>query len=210
MFILKLQNLHTFGKTKVPNMPVVNPITQTEFSRIFLQYHHSFQMAALRYVRSVSVAEDLVAESFLTSLENMDNLSADDNVPAYIFTIVKNKCVNWLRQEKRKLEIAKQMHSTYSLTVQNSIRSLEICNPDKLFSHEISEIVSDSLKKMPEITQRIFFAIRKEGKSYKEVAQDNGITTTRVNYEMSRVMKILRIALADFLCMAWILKYVAG
>lgn len=161
---------------------------------------------ALRYVRVMSVAEDIVADSFLTFLENKESFSADDNIPAYLFSIVKSKSLIYLRQEKRRLEIEKQLHSARSLTIQDSIRSLELCNPERLFSEEISTIVSKSLKTMPTLTRKIYMEIRHKEKSYKEVAKDNHITTRRVNYEMCKALEILRLALVDFLCIACFLK----
>lgn len=187
-------------------MSDTNTLSPSDFSNLFLKYHQRYKLLALRYVRVVSVAEDIVADSFLTFLENKDSLSADDNIPAYIFSIVRNKSLNYLRQEKRRLEIEKQIHSVRSITIQDSIRSLELCNPERLFSEEITAIVAKSLDTMPTLTRKIYLEIRHKDKSYKEVAKDNHITPRRVNYEMCKALEILRLALVDFLCIVCLLK----
>lgn len=181
-------------------------ISSADFSKIFLKYHQRYKLVALRYVRIASVAEDIVADSFLTLLENKDNLSDTNSIPAYIFSIVRNKSLNYLRQERRRLEIEKQLHSARSLTIQDSIRSLELCNPERLFSEEISTIVSKSINKMPVLTRNIYVGIRHHEKSYKEVARENNITPRRVNYEMCKALDILRLALVDFLCIVCLLR----
>lgn len=187
-------------------MSETNTLSPSDFSKIYLKYHQRYKLLALRYVRVVSVAEDIVADSFLTFLENKDSLSTDDNIPAYLFSIVRSKSLNYLRQEKRRLEIEKTIHSARSLTIQDSIRSLELCNPERLFSEEIIAIVSKSLDTMPMLTRKIYLEIRHKEKTYKEVAKDNHITPRRVNYEMCKALEILRLALVDFLCVACFLK----
>ena len=72
-------------------------ISSTEFGKLFFEFKPRFIALAYRYVRDRETAEDLVSDSFMTFWEMHENLPADTNVPAYILTSVKNRCLNYFR-----------------------------------------------------------------------------------------------------------------
>lgn len=177
-------------------------------SRLFLRYQQSFQAMAFKYVRNAAVAEDIVADSFLKVIEQKDELPAVSNIPAYICSIIRNNSLNYLSTKSRQLQIEGEIHSTQQLILQDSIRSLEMCDLNKLFSQEIQTITTASLMKMPALTRKIFRDIRQLDKTYKEVAAENKISTRRVDYELQKAMNILRVALIDFLCLMIVFNHV--
>jgi len=77
--------------------------------------------------------------------------------------------------------------------------TIESCNPDEVFSTEILEICRKQIEQMPELRRQIFMANKFEGMSYKEIADRNGITTRKVDYELQRAISSLRLSLKDYL-----------
>ncbi|WP_308503163.1 sigma factor-like helix-turn-helix DNA-binding protein [uncultured Alistipes sp.] len=49
------------------------------------------------------------------------------------------------------------------------------------------------------MTRRVFLLSRQEGRTYKEIADELGITLSRVNFEIRRALELLREALKDYL-----------
>ena len=76
-------------------------ISSTEFGKLFFEFKPRFIALAYRYVRDRETAEDLVSDSFMTFWEMHETLPADINVPAYILTSVKNRCLNHLNAQIR-------------------------------------------------------------------------------------------------------------
>ena len=74
-------------------------ISSTEFGKLFFEFKPRFIALAYRYVRDRETAEDLVSDSFMTFWEMHETLPADINVPAYILTSVKNRCLNYLNAQ---------------------------------------------------------------------------------------------------------------
>ena len=68
-----------------------------------------------------------------------------------------------------------------------------------MFRAEIMEICRMQIERMPELRRRIFTANKFEGMSYKEIADRNGITTRKVDYELQRAISSLRLSLKDYL-----------
>ena len=61
-----------------------------EFGHLYSEYRQRFVIIAKRYVRDRMVAEDIVADSFVSFWNNRSNIPSDANLPAYIMAIVKN------------------------------------------------------------------------------------------------------------------------
>lgn len=176
-----------------------NTISSAEFGKVFSEYKPRFIAIAYRYVRDMDTAEDLVADSFMAFWETREKLPEDVNIPAYILTTVKNRCLNHLDSKLRHFEAEKNIHTTQQRLLQADIRSLTACDPDKLFSDEVSLILDRAIREMPEMTRRVFLLSREEGKSYKEIAEELDIAVTHVNFEIRRALNILRTALRDYL-----------
>jgi len=183
--------------------PTKTCITSAEFGRLYSDYNPRFTEVTYRYVRDRGIAEDLVSDSFMAFWEERDRLPEDVNAPAYVLTIVKNKCLNHLKVRLLHLQIEKKLHSTQQRLIQSDIQSLAACVPDTLFVEEMHDArprrQPDAGCRMPELTRRIFEGSRYENKSYKELAQELNIAFTHVNFEMRRALKILREEFKDYI-----------
>lgn len=183
-------------------------ISRNEFEHLYAQYHSRFVVIARRYVRDAMVAEDLVTDSFVSFWENRERLDASANRAAYLLTIVKNKCLNWLHAQQLHLRVEKQLHGQQYRMVSSNILSLEACNPSGLFAEEVVRIVQRALEKMPGLTRQIFESNRFCDKTYAEIAAELGISQRKVTSEMQRALSLLRKELQDYLPFALILLYI--
>jgi len=174
-------------------------IGHTKFEEVYTQYYARFVVIARRYVRDFDAAEDLVMESFASFWENRDKIAEDVNIPAYIASTVRNNCLNWLNAKRLHLDKQQDIHNMQSRLVAASIRSLKSCDPSRLFSSEIIEIVGREMDRMPQVTRQVFELSRFQDKTYAEIADILGISSRRVASEMQRALSILRAALKDYL-----------
>lgn len=177
-------------------------IGHTQFEAVYTQYYARFVIIARRYVRDVAVAEDIVMESFASFWENRERIALETNLPAYVATSVRNNCLN-----AQTLHLAK-LHDIHSLQTRNivaSIRSLNACDPQRLFTDEISAIVEREMLTMPQVTRQVFELSRFCGKTYAEIAEALGISQRRVTSEMQRALAIMRNALKDYFPVSLIL-----
>ncbi|OUN76818.1 hypothetical protein B5G09_08755 [Alistipes sp. An54] len=185
-------------------------INRSEFERLYAQYHPRFVVIAQRYVRDAMVAEDLVTDSFVSFWENRERLDGDTNHAAYLLTIVKNKCLNWLHAQQLHLRVEKQLQGQQYRMVAANILSLEACNPTGLFAEEVKRIVERTLENMPDLTRQVFESNRFSDKTYAEIAEELGISQRRVTSEMQRALSLLRKDLRDYLPFAFILLYISA
>ena len=66
------------------------------FNRFFTDYQQRFVSFACSYVHDEVIAEDIVIESMMYYWENKDRLPRDTNIPAYVLTTIKHKCIDYL------------------------------------------------------------------------------------------------------------------
>ena len=92
-----------------------------------------------------------------------------------------------------------EMEELQQRVLRESIRSLEMCDPERLFEGEVERIVRDCLDEMPELTRSVFTEQRLRGRSYREVAAQYGISERRVETELGKALGKLRLALRDYL-----------
>lgn len=170
-----------------------------EFGRLFAELQPRFEALANRYVRNQTVAEDIVAESFMTIWERRDKIAPESNIPAYILTIVRNRCLDWLRAQIRHAQIEQRLYGLHQEIVESDLRSLEAFDPNEICAKEVERIIFETLEQMSPLTRRVFEARRFEEKSYKEIAESCGITVRRVEFELTKAIKEFRTALRDYL-----------
>ena len=158
-------------------------ISSTEFGKLFFEFKPRFIALAYRYVRDRETAEDLVSDSFMTFWEMHETLPADINVPAYILTSVKNRCLNHLNAHMRQRVV---------------IAIALACDPDLLCSEEIRAILKQAVRKMPKMTRSVFLLSRIRNMTYSEIAAELGISVSHVNFEIRRALNLMRFELKDY------------
>lgn len=104
-----------------------------EFNKLFNEYNERFIRFACGYVKERLVAEDIVSEAFMTYWENRQKLKPDTNPPAYILTVIKNRCLNYLQRERTRLRVTEELKNHENWVLQTKINTLEACDPDFLF-----------------------------------------------------------------------------
>lgn len=177
---------------------------QKQFGYLYNQYRQRFVIIARRYVRDRMVAEDIVADSFVTFWNNRDKISSDANLPAYILTTVKNNCLNWLHSQQIHYRIEEQIATSQARITDASIRSLNAMDPNQLFAEDVQKIVAEAIRKMPELTREVFLKSRSRGLTYAEIAEELGISHRRVVSEMQSALALMRKALKDYMP-AWLI-----
>ncbi len=169
------------------------------FDLFFTTYKERFIGFANSYTRDEIMAEDIVMESFIYYWENRAILQNEDNIPAYVLKVIKNKCLNYLRNQAIHLRVEDTIRSHQERILNANLMSLEACDPQELFCSEVENIVKETLNNLPKLTREIFIKSRFAHKSYKEIAEEFHMTEKSVEFHISKALKILRIALKDYL-----------
>lgn len=169
------------------------------FTTLYEQYKDPFTRFANSFVRDAAVSENLFVDAMIDYWQRRDALPADTNVPAYLLASIRNKALNYLRAQRIRVEAANEMMQQARRELDFRIASLEDFTMQSLMSSEIREIVHRTLAEQPEQTRRIFEMSRFEHLRNAEIAAKLKISTKTVEFHITRVLKILRVRLKDYL-----------
>ena len=157
-------------------------------------------------MRDDMVAEDLASEAIIQLWETTKKEPVEHPV-ALLAVILKHKALNYLSREQVKLESMEAISSKSVRDMDYRISSLKAFDPEEVFSSEITEIVRKALESLPEQTRRIFEMSRYEQMSVKEIAERTSLSAKSVEYHITRSLKVLRVALKDYLPIFYLLFF---
>lgn len=176
-------------------------LTEVEFNELYEDYRDMYINIANSYVHQTCIAEDIVNESFIKLWEKREDIRTD-NYESYMFKVVTNRCLDYMKSLKARERNLEQMQDKRMALLDFEISSLEKCNPTELFKSEVVNLLRKSVGRMPDTTGKIFIANRFEGLTYEKIAQKYGITVRKVTSEIQAALSFLRNDLKDYLPVA--------
>ena len=159
------------------------------FKKVFFRYYPRLEKYACQFIVNQQEAEDLVQEVFIQVWENRKNIQPDSNFEAYLFTLVRNRCLNALK--KRTVEqsyIEKMQANSEELYAISFELEDEFISMEKMLNQELENIIAG----MPERCQIAFRLKWIEVKKIREIAEMMEISTTMVDKHLAKGMEIAR------------------
>lgn len=140
----------------------------------------------MNYISDKDQAEELVQEVFTNVWVKADSLEIKSSVKSFLFTATRNTCLNFLKHKKVEQQYAGQyLHANHH---ENAVEYDELVGR-----------LEEAMNKIPEKCREIFELSRFEGKRYKEIAEELGLSLKTVENQMGKALKILRNELGDYL-----------
>jgi RNA polymerase sigma-70 factor (ECF subfamily) len=176
-------------RTEEKNMYVDS--LQDSFDKVYICYFPRLHRFAKEYVISSEEAENIVQDVFMTLWEKRKFLNVRISLTAYLFSLVKNKCIDYLRH--------KIIATEYKNELNMKLAALEELNQAFASDEDIEKCINDALDKLPERCREIFIKSRMEGKKHREIAEELNISIHTVENQIAIALKKLRQELKDHL-----------
>ncbi len=176
----------------------MNPNTGRNFNDIYTEYYRKSYLYVKSYVHDEMAAEDIASESLIRLWEQMKKEKIDPVRP-YLFSILKNKSLDYIKHQVVKQTVHDQITEALDRELEIRTASLEASNPSDIFSTEIQQIIENTLNSLPERTREVFILSRFVNKSHKEIAELYSISVKGIDYHIMQALKELRMALKDYL-----------
>lgn len=150
---------------------------------------------ALSYVMNSEEAEDIVRNTFMTLWSTFGNLSDGTMIDAWLYASVKNACLNYYKH--LKVEDAHREKLTESLIYAGTLEYED--------DSELLEQLRQCLQRLPEQQRRVLELKVFKGMSYKEIAEELGLTEFTVQTHVKRAYKFIRETMPE--CLGLLLPY---
>ena len=166
------------------------------FKNIFQQFFQPLYYLSSQYLEDHDEAKEVVQEAFVKLWEIRQNLYEDSNIRNFLFTLVKNNCLNLL---KRKQLLLKHHEKLRWMEMHYQYESLSRMGSDYLEFNELREKIDLAIKNLPAHCRIVFEMSRFEELKNREIAEKLGVTQKTVEAHLTKALKILRSDLKDYL-----------
>jgi RNA polymerase sigma-70 factor (ECF subfamily) len=159
-----------------------------EFDFLFRKYHRRLLLYTRKFVESESDALDIVQNIFIAVWENGKFRDSEEFVQAYLFSAVRNSCLNYLKHQK----IVRKFEQDAAL----EIREMEVVHyhsgERSLIERENLKLISDAIDNLTEIYREVIFMSRFEGLKNYEIAEKLNIPVRTVETRIFRALSALK------------------
>ena len=158
----------------------------TAFEQLFLQYYENLCHVAFRVYKDEHKSKDFVQEVFLSIWKRRDTLEINSSVYAYLRKAVMYKSLDFIRAQKLSFPEDK-------LAKEDSIEAHK-----HLEEEELKILIHKVVDQLPERCRLVFCMSRFEELSHKEIAEKLGISEKTIENQITKALKILRLAVHKY------------
>lgn len=160
------------------------------FRLLFMRYYSPLCEYASQYI-SDRDAEELVQDFMLYLWENQDVWEViETSLKSYLFVAVRNRCVNAIKKSRYHQRVRSLLYE----------RMKDICeNPDYYLANELALLIEKAVEELPESYRVVFLKSRFGALTNVKIAEELGVSVKTVEYRITQSLKLLRVALREYL-----------
>ncbi len=167
-------------------------LDEAMLEELFREHFSELSLYALRYVNDADTAREIVHNVFIALWDKREQVDTSRPLKPFLFTAVRNRCLNRLRDSRHYDDLESLAEETAELPEEAPEETLQV----QLYR---------AINELPERSREIFEMNRFEGLTYREIAEELGISQKTVETLMSRTLKTLREKLKNLLTLVpWI------
>ena len=171
------------------------------YKYLYDQHYQILCHVAAQYVKDDFLAETIVGDVIFHLWEVRETIEINTSVRSYLMTCVRNRCIDYLKSQYHKREVA---HSDTGL---RDFPVLQYVNDDdyplgKLLEKELEDEIMNAINRLPDECRRVFNMSRFENRKYEEIAQELKISVNTVKYHIKHALALLHEDLGKYLTMA--------
>lgn len=169
-----------------------------DYSKVYAIYFPKLVRFSETYLLSKEDAENLVQDIFLYLWENKEQIPFLGNMNAYLFTMVKNRCIDFLRKQTRTENKKQPLSELEEKELQFKLYSLQKFDENNLSVADIDTLIVQAVDSLPARCKEIFLLSRMEGLRHKEIAERLNISVNTIESQIAIALKKLKVALKDY------------
>jgi len=156
---------------------------------LYSSYYSYICMVVYKMIGDGSTAEDIAQEVFVEVWKRRESLDVNTSLKGYLRKVAVNKTLNHIR--------AKKMDFDQEDAILH-VPTKDVSTLNKLEAEDLKAAINQSVESLPEKCRIIFGLSRFEEKTYREIAEQLGISIKTVENQMSKALKIVRKAVLEY------------
>lgn len=155
------------------------------FQFIFDRYRDKTYKVAMMYVKSSTVAEEIVQDVFLKLWYQRKSLGEIRSLENWLFTLTRNLTFNCLKK------IAHEWAAREKWIEQNVFS--ENTADHKILDHEYQQLLQHAIEHLSQQQQQVYKLGKEEGLSYDDISKHLSISPLTVKTHMARALAAIRL-----------------
>lgn len=172
------------------NINIGPKLDEKTFEMLFKQHFKSMLFFAQRYLKDLDSAKEVTHDAFVNLWEKRDSIDHSKPITAYLGTIIHNRCLNHLRDNKK---------FDKSILVFEKLSNEPDSTSDWMISQETQKLIHAAVDELPEKCREIFVLNRFEQMKYQEIANHLGISVKTVEAQMSKALLHMKTRLSSYI-----------
>lgn len=170
---------------------------QKAFEYIFKSFYSPLCLYASDLLRDDGLAQEIVQESFINFWEKRKNLEINQSLKSYLYRMVHNHCISYLRSDKTR----QTKKTEFEETVKAEQKIIDAISDDlvidQYFKSNIENVVEATIDNLPTQCKEVFLLSRFESLSHKEIAKKLDISVNTVKVHISKALRRLEEAMRN-------------
>ena len=157
---------------------------ENAFCELYATYKSRLIYFAMRFLKSREYAEDIFQDTFVIIWQGRQFIDPNTSFSAYLYTIVRNRVLNQLRDLQNQENLKNQILS----------QSVDYTNDttNKILEDDLSNLIGHAMQQLTGRQREIFTMSREKQMSHREIADVLGISVNTVQEHISVSLRILR------------------
>jgi RNA polymerase sigma-70 factor (ECF subfamily) len=161
------------------------------FEYLVAAYEKNVYNLALRMTGNPEDAEDMAQEAFLKAYSSLDSFRGDSKFSVWLYRIVSNVCLDFLRKQKKRQSFSLSMEDDDSEEGELELPDLRRLPEDELEKKLTRDAVQRGLAQLPEDARQILLLRAIQGLRYEEIGEALGLEPGTVKSRIFRARKKL-------------------
>lgn len=156
-----------------------------------------FLARAKKATRNVLDAEDAVQEAFVSALSRLNVLGRVENLPAWLFTVIRNRLTDFWRRRKTRREAGET--DVGEETIRAIVAAAGLDPADELVREELSDALADAISSLPRAQRDVIESQVVDEMTFRELSEKTGEPVNTLMTRKKLAIKKLAVALRGWI-----------
>lgn len=143
--------------------------------------------------------ENIVQDIFMYLWEHRDMLESLTNLNAFLFTLAKNRCIDFYRHQTFIDSKKESLDSLQNRELKLKMEALMQFDENIFTEKEIEDLLAQAIEHLPEKCRQVFILSRMNGLKHEEIATQLNISVHTVQNHIVTAIRKLKVELKDYL-----------
>lgn len=168
------------------------------FKQVFDKWHKKLYAYFLGKTRDEDAAKDLSQQTFIKFWESRKSLSDDYTVEIQLFNKARFIYIDWLRKMSNHRRLLSEQADP-------TLRA----DHDSYLQFDLKEGIMKAIATLPEMRGKVFRLKHQDGYSYKEIAEQLGISVKTVDNHLLQATRQMKKIISSLLTLVLCLPYIS-